>query len=283
MKRKIRGARAIVTGASSGIGREVARELARQRAKVVITARRRERLEELAAQIAAAGGRAECVAGDITDPAVRAATIETAQSCFGGLDILVNNAGVGALGLFDGADPQRVRHVMEVNFFALVEMTRLALPLLKQGNRPIVVNISSILGHRGVPYNSEYAASKFAVCGFSESVRAEWAAAGIDVLVVSPGTTDTEFFDKVIARTGAARLARARRRDRRLGGPASGPGDPPRPARDHSLSLGQAALLAQSPLAPAGRWADGEVCLGARGQGKVSRRRERPDGRRKEV
>ena len=202
MKRKIRGARAIVTGASSGIGREVARELARQRAKVVITARRRERLEELAAQIAAAGGRAECVAGDITDPAVRAATIETAQSCFGGLDILVNNAGVGALGLFDGADPQRVRHVMEVNFFALVEMTRLALPLLKQGNRPIVVNISSILGHRGVPYNSEYAASKFAVCGFSESVRAEWAAAGIDVLVVSPGTTDTEFFDKVIARTG---------------------------------------------------------------------------------
>jgi short-subunit dehydrogenase len=203
MKRDIHGARAIVTGASSGIGREVARELARQGAKLVLTARRKERLEELAAQIAAAGGRAECVVGDITDPAVRAKTIETVRASFGGLDILVNNAGVGALGLFDGADPQRVRQVMEVNFFALVEMTRLALPLLKDGKRPIVVNVSSILGHRGVPYNSEYAASKFAVHGFSESVRAEWAAAGIDVLVVSPGTTETEFFDKVISRTGA--------------------------------------------------------------------------------
>ncbi len=284
MKRKIHGARAIVTGASSGIGREVARELARQGAKVVMIARRQERLEELAApdRRRRAAGRSASPATSPTRPSARRRS-RPRRASFGGLDILVNNAGVGALGLFDGADPQRVRHVMEVNFFALVEMTRLALPLLKQGNRPIVVNVSSILGHRGVPYNSEYAASKFAVCGFSESVRAEWAAAGIDVLVVSPGTTDTEFFDKVIARTRGARLARARRRDRRLGGPASGPGDPPRPARDHSLSLGQAALLAQSPLAPAGRWADGEVCLGARGQGKVSRRRERPDGRRKEV
>jgi short-subunit dehydrogenase len=203
MKRDIQDARAIVTGASSGIGREVARQLARQGAKVVLTARRQDRLEELARQIAAEGGRAECVAGDITDPAVRARTIETAQASFGGLDILVNNAGIGATGLFDGADPERVRRLMEVNFFALVEMTRLALPLLKRGSRPIVVNVSSILGHRGVPHNSEYSASKFAVQGFSESVRAEWAAAGIDVLVVSPGTTETEFFDKVIEHTGA--------------------------------------------------------------------------------
>ncbi len=91
---------------------------------------------------------------------------------------------------------------MEVNFFALVEMTRAALPLLKQGRRPIIVNVSSILGHRGVPHNSEYAASKFAVHGFSESIRAEFAATGIDVLVVSPGTTETEFFDQVIESNG---------------------------------------------------------------------------------
>jgi short-subunit dehydrogenase len=203
MRRKIQGARAIVTGASSGIGREVARELARQGAMVVLVARRQERLQELAGQIAAAGGRAKWVAGDITDPAVRAEAIETVRTSFGGLDILVNNAGVGALGLFESAGPERVRRVMEVNFFALVEMTRLALPLLKEGKRPILVNVGSILGHRGVPYNSEYAASKFAVHGFSESVRAEWAASGIDVLVVSPGTTATEFFDKVIERKGA--------------------------------------------------------------------------------
>jgi short-subunit dehydrogenase len=203
MKRDIQDARAIVTGASSGIGRALARELARQGAKVVVTARRQERLDELSRQIAAEGGRAETVVGDITDPAVRAAAIQIVQASFGGLDILVNNAGVGAMGLFEKADPGRVRRVMEVNFFALVEMTRLALPLLKQGKRPIVVNVSSILGHRGVPHNSEYAASKFAVRGFSESVRAEWAAAGIDVLVVSPGTTETEFFDRVIEHTSA--------------------------------------------------------------------------------
>ena len=171
MKRNIQGTRAIVTGASSGIGREVARELARQGASVVLAARREDRLRELAGQIAAAGGRVEWVAGDITEPDVRAKTIQTAADCFGGLDVLVNNAGVGLTGLFRDADPARVRRVMEVNFFALVEMTRLALPLLAKGSRPIVVNVSSILGHRGVPYNSAYAASKFAVRGFSESIR----------------------------------------------------------------------------------------------------------------
>ena len=261
MKREIRGSRAIVTGASSGIGREVARELARQGAMVVLTARRQDRLQELAGQIAAEGGRAEFVAGDITDPAVRAAAIETARKSFGGLDILVNNAGVGALGPFDTAEPERVRRVMEVNFFALVEMTRLALPLLKEGRRPILVNVGSILGHRGVPHNSEYAASKFAVHGFSESVRAEWAALGIDVLVVSPGTTETEFFDKVIEAQRGPDLAGARRRQRRQRGAASGRGDSPRPARNHPLFLGQGVLLAEPPLAPAGRPAHGQVCL----------------------
>jgi len=91
---------------------------------------------------------------------------------------------------------------MEVNFFALTEMTRLALPVLKRGTNPMLVNLSSIIGHRGVPYNSEYCASKFAVRGFSESIRTELTRHGIDVLVVCPGTTQTEFFDRVIARTG---------------------------------------------------------------------------------
>ena len=203
MRRDIDGTRAIVTGASSGIGREVARELARQGAKLIITARREDRLQELSRDITASGGVVQTVAGDIADPAVRTSAIELARSVYGGLDILVNNAGVGAMGLFEDADPQRVRRIMEVNFFALVEMTRLALPLLKQGNRPIIVNVSSILGRRGVPHNSEYAASKFAVHGFSESIRAELVRHGIDVLVVSPGTTETEFFDRVLEKTTA--------------------------------------------------------------------------------
>ncbi len=201
MKRNLHGARAIVTGASSGIGRETALELARHGVGLVLVARREDRLREVTDRIAAVGGTAEAVVGDVTDRAVRQRAIDAAQEKLGGLDVLINNAGIGAMGLFVDADPERVRRLMEVNFFALVEMIRLALPLLQQGNRSIVVNVSSILGHRGVPYSSEYAASKFAVQGFSESIRAEFTKLGIDVLVVSPGTTETEFFDRVIERT----------------------------------------------------------------------------------
>jgi short-subunit dehydrogenase len=203
MKRTLQNSRAIVTGASSGIGRAVALELARCGVGVVIVARREDRLQELAADIGKLKPPTpvEIVVGDIADPATRQKALDAAISKLGGLDILVNNAGVGAMGLFEDASPDRLRRVMETNFFSLVEMTRLALPALKQGNRPIVVNTSSILGHRGVPYSSEYCASKFAVQGFSEAIRAEFARRGIDVLVVSPGTTETEFFDSVIDST----------------------------------------------------------------------------------
>ncbi len=211
MRRDLRNSRAIVTGASSGIGRAVAMELARHGVGLVVAARREERLRELTAEIIAAKPQAvvEIVVGDITDPATRQRAIDAAQAKLGGLDILVNNAGVGAMGLFVDAVPERVRRVMEPNFFSLVEMTRLALPLLKQGIRPILVNVSSILGHRGVPYSSEYSASKFAVQGFSESIRAEFTKLGIDVLVVSPGTTETEFFERRDRQHGASRSGRS--------------------------------------------------------------------------
>jgi short-subunit dehydrogenase len=201
-RRDIKGSRAIITGASSGIGRAIALDLARQGGKVVCLARREDRLQALAEEIESFGGTIAWIAGDVTDRTARAAAIEAAKAKFGGLDTLVNNAGVGGIGPFETADPGRVRRIMEVNFFALVEMTRSALPLLKAGNRPIIVNISSIVGRRGVPHNSEYSASKFAVQGFSESIRAELAVSGVDVLVVSPGTTDTEFFDQVVESKG---------------------------------------------------------------------------------
>ena len=262
MKRDLQNSRAIVTGASSGIGRAVALELARHGAGVVVVARREDRLRELAEQNRRAGqAPVEIVVGDITDPATRQRALDAAQSKLGGLDILVNNAGVGAMGLFADASAERVRRVMETNFFALVEMTRLALPLLKQGVQPILVNVSSILGHRGVPYSSEYCASKFAVQGFSESIRAEFTRLGIDVLVVSPGTTETEFFDRVIDSTAepkwpkhkpvsAAEVARQMVRAIRSGRHEIIP-----------VPLGPRPLLAQSPLAAAGRSADGPVCL----------------------
>ncbi|MEX0676589.1 MAG: SDR family NAD(P)-dependent oxidoreductase [Pirellulales bacterium] len=197
-RRTIRGSRGILTGASSGIGRALAVELVRAGARLVVVARRREHLEKLAGEMAQAPGRLEIVAGDVTSGEVRSAAIERAQAAFGGLDLLVNNAGIGAMGRFDEAAPERLRQVMEVNFFAAAEMTRLAVPLLKVGNRPMVVNVSSVLGHRGVPGCAEYCASKFAVQGLSESLRAEFARLSIDLLVVSPARTQTEFFEKAI-------------------------------------------------------------------------------------
>jgi len=121
--------------------------------------------------------------------------IETARREFSGLDALVNNAGSGALGRFDAADEARLRQIMEVNFFAPAEFIREALPHLRKGNKPIVVNVGSVLGHRAVPEKSEYCASKFALHGLSDALRAELAPHGIDVLLASPSTTESEFFD----------------------------------------------------------------------------------------
>lgn len=200
-KRPIQNCRALITGASSGIGRAVALELARQGAKVVAVARRAERLAELASQASSLSGKIETVTADVTIAADRTKTLDRAREAFGGLDVLINNAGVGSICDFDRADPAVLRQVMEVNFFAPVELTREALPLLRQAARPMIVNVSSILGHRGVPHYTDYCASKFAIQGFSEALRAELAGQGankpIDVLVVSPGPTQSEFWQSL--------------------------------------------------------------------------------------
>ncbi len=199
-RRPIAGSRALITGASGGIGRALAIELARQGSRLTLLARRADALSAVAADIQMLGGEVECIVGDVTDPATRATALDRATTRFGGLDILINNAGVGAFGRFDEAASARLRQLFEVNFFAAAELTREALPLLKKSERPIVVNVSSILGHRAVPRSSEYCASKFALQGLSESLRAEFSTLGIDLLVVSPGTTETEFFEHVVER-----------------------------------------------------------------------------------
>jgi short-subunit dehydrogenase len=192
-RRRLAGSRILITGASQGIGRSLAEVAADRRARVLAAARSDELLRELADKIRARGGILETVRADVTSAADRQRMVEAAQRAFGGLDILVNNAGIGATGHFAEVSPDRLRKIMEVNFFGLTETTRAFLPLLRQGNRPAVVNISSIAGKRGIPARSEYSASKFAVQGFSEALRAELAKDGIDVLIVCPGLTQTNF------------------------------------------------------------------------------------------
>jgi short-subunit dehydrogenase len=194
--------RALVTGASSGIGRALAIELARHGVNLVLLARREDRLAEVAAVIHKLGRRAVPIVGDVSDADARRRAIEAARAELGGLDILVNNAGIGAHGRFADADPARLRPIMEVNFFAPVEFIREALPMLREGRQPIVVNIGSILGLRGAPHKSEYSASKFALHGFSEAIRPELARLGIEVLVVAAGPTATEHFETLLEECG---------------------------------------------------------------------------------
>ncbi len=194
----LNGARIIVTGASSGIGWALADQLAREKSRLVLAARNQDRLEELTRTIRAQGTEAHVVSADVTDPGQRARLVEVATARLGGIDILINNAGVGAMGFFSEAHEDRLRRIFEVNFFAATELTRLALPHLRQGNNPMVVNVSSILGRRAIPGCTEYCASKFALAGWSEGLRAELAHQGIHVLLVCPGRILTNFQENLL-------------------------------------------------------------------------------------
>ena len=189
--RNLDGLRAIVTGASGGIGRALAVELARAGVQSLLLARSGDKLAEVREQTRQAGTQASVLVGDVSDPRARQAAIDFATREFGGVDLLINNAGISASGEFASGSPEVLRKIFEVNFFAAAELVRLAIPALQHGRTPMIVNIGSILGHRGIPFTSEYCASKFALTGWSQSLRAELDGLGIDVLLVSPGTTDT--------------------------------------------------------------------------------------------
>ena len=199
-RRTIPGKRVLITGASSGIGEAIAKELAQSGARLLLVARSEDRLERAARSIRQSGGEAHPCPGDITSADDRQRAVQASREYLGGLDILVNNAGIGASSPFLQSSARIMREILEVNFFGLVEMTRACLPLLVDGQDPMIVNISSIFGRRAFPSCSEYCASKFAVSGFSEALRVELRPHGVDVLLVNPGLTDTPFREHMIQR-----------------------------------------------------------------------------------
>ena len=200
------GAVVILTGASSGIGFNLALLLAGRGATVFAVARREARLDNLVEKGRDSAGRIVSFVGDITSEETRKGVLDMAADAGNGrLDLLVNNAGVGALGPFAEASSQRLRQIMDVNFLAPAELTRGAIPLLRRGNNAVLCNVCSVLGHRAVPDKSEYCASKFAMHGWSDSLRGELIGDGIQVTLISPSTTQSEFFDSVIETQPAAR------------------------------------------------------------------------------
>lgn len=196
--RDLSGKRVLLTGGSSGIGWYLATKLVSAGAYVVVTSRRQERLKQLRLALGNPRRRLIAVAGDVSDAAHRDKLIKTAHDELGGIDLVINNAGIGAVGTFETATPERLRRIFEVDFFAVAELTRLALPLLHQGIQPAVCLVSSVLAHRGVPRKSEYCAAKFALRGWSEALRLELQPSGIDMITVSPSTTKSEFFESLL-------------------------------------------------------------------------------------
>ena len=206
MRRALKGARIILTGASGGIGRCLAAGAASRGARLLVAGRKLAVLEEIAGPLQARGADVATMAGDLTNPADMQALVAAAKERFGGLDILINNAGVSSFGHFATSSEAILREIMEVNFFAPAELMRLAAPLLRRGNRPAIVNVSSMCARRGVPAWSEYSASKFALAGLTEALRAEFARFDIDVLLVVPGLTRTNFPSHSLRRDGRMQI-----------------------------------------------------------------------------
>src|SRR6266511_4060348 len=190
--RSLEGKTAVVTGASSGIGRAAALELARRGANVVLAARRAERLEAAVAECAALGVRATAVVADVTSRDDCRRLIETASN----VDVLVNNAGFAVFDAIETAKPEDLEAMMETNYFGTVWCTQAALPRMLARGAGTIVNVASIAGIMGYARMGGYCATKFAIVGFTEALRDEVLDRGVRVALVCPGTTETEFFVK---------------------------------------------------------------------------------------
>ncbi|HXH92362.1 MAG TPA: SDR family NAD(P)-dependent oxidoreductase [Thermoanaerobaculia bacterium] len=207
MGAKLQQKTVVVTGASSGIGRAAALEFARRGANLVLAARRAELLEEIARECRAIGAGCKIVVTDVTQRADCEHLIDMA----GSVDVLVNNAGFAIFDAIESARPDDLASMMQTNYFGTVWCTQAVLPqMLARGNGTIV-NVASIAGIMGYARMGGYCATKFAVIGFSETLRDEVLRRGVRVAMVCPGTVETEFFVKAERgkMPGASRLIMA--------------------------------------------------------------------------
>jgi len=192
----IKGKVVIVTGASSGIGEATARQFGREGAKVVLAARRLERLEVLAQEIVAmkTGAEAFAVQADLSKLEDIKSLVEESIKKFGRIDILVNNAGFGRLNWLEKLDPVKdIQAQFDVNVLGLIQTTRQVLPVLMEQRSGHIINMCSMAGLVATPTYTVYAACKHAVHGFSEALRREVKPWGIDVSMIYPGGVKTEF------------------------------------------------------------------------------------------
>ena len=196
MAGRLDGKAALVTGASSGIGRATALALAAEGASVAVGARRADRLTDLVKEIDALSGHATAIDLDVTDEASCRAAVQRAVDDLGRLDVLVNNAGLMLLGTVTDADTEDWRRMIDTNVYGVLYMTHAALPHLRAGSGT-VVQMSSVAGRVAAKGSAVYNASKFAVNAFSEGLRQEVTGQGVRVVVIEPGMVATELRDHI--------------------------------------------------------------------------------------
>jgi short-subunit dehydrogenase len=186
----------VITGASSGIGAALAWQFAKAGAKTAIVARRQDRLDQFAEEIAAAGHtRPLVICADLFEPDAATLAVEQARAALGQIDVLVNNAGLGYAGAFASHGPEQIEQMLQLNVRALVRLTELVLPEMLERGRGWIMNVASTASYQPMPYLATYAATKAFVASFSEALWAELRKRGVVVTCLNPGTTRTEFFD----------------------------------------------------------------------------------------
>jgi short-subunit dehydrogenase len=186
----------IVTGASSGIGAALARELARRGTTVALVARRADRLDEVLADCRRRAPDSRAYPADLADPEGAAALARRIWDDFDGVDVLVNNAGIPLRRPVQRVTLAEVEKAMRVNYFSPVAMTLALLPRMLDRRTGVIVNVSSLGGRLGIPTEAAYCGSKFALAGWSESMAADLAGTGVSVRLVLPGAIDTEIWDQ---------------------------------------------------------------------------------------
>jgi NADP-dependent 3-hydroxy acid dehydrogenase YdfG len=197
MAKTLEGRVALVTGASSGIGAATAVSLAAAGARVALAARRTDRLAQLVERVLHASGEATAVQADVADRASAERMVAQTVERFGRLDILVNNAGVMMLAPFADGKPDDWRKMMDVNVLGLMYATRAAIPHLRRAGRGDIVNISSVAGRLAFVGGAVYTATKFAIVGFSDTLRRELLRDKIRVTSIEPGAVETELVQQV--------------------------------------------------------------------------------------
>lgn len=191
---ELRGAVVVITGASSGFGELAARRFSRLGARVVLAARRADRLEGLAAELRERGGEATAVACDVAEVAQIDALAARVKELHGGIDVLVNNAGIPGGGAFAHLTAEQIERVIRVNVLGVLQGTRAFLPMFTERGRGHIVNVASLAGRFATPGHSVYTASKHAVVAFGEALSYELEPHGIRVTTVNPGFASTEGF-----------------------------------------------------------------------------------------